>query len=474
MAEPDRETRELEGSRVALGRLFGPVAERSFAVRFWDGTTDAPPGRAPDFTLVLRHAGALRRAVLPPTDARMGEAFAGGHLDVEGDLEAVAGVAEALKAKFAGALGLLRLAATAAGLPRGDGTTPAGSAPPAGAGQRLRGRRHSRARDSDAIRYHYDVGNGFFRTFLDARMVYSCGYFPSGDETLDEAQEAKLDLICRKLRLREGERFLDIGCGWGALAVFAAERYGVDATGITLSPSQAKVARERVAEAGLGDRCRIEVRDYRALGASERFDKIASVGMVEHVGRAQLPTYFGHVERLLAPGGLFLNHGIVSLEPTPRGVRQAMRRRLARRHSFIQRFVFPDSELVSPGEVIGPGERAELELRDVESLREHYATTLRHWVRRLESNKERAVLETRESTYRVWRLYMAASAHLFSSAKIGVIQALWAKRDARGEVDLPASRADLYRHTWNATARSRAEPSVRPAVASLVEQGRRA
>lgn len=436
---------ELGRTRKVLERIFGPPAERSFAVRFWDGTTDAPADGAPEFVLVLRHPGALRRALLPPTDRHMGGAFVDGDIDIEGDVEAAAAVAHKLKGRAGSPLGLLRLAAGAARLPRDNGTGRDRTPQPRSGGRRPAGARHSQARDAAAVRYHYDVGNRFFEIFLDTRMVYSCGYFSRGDETLDEAQEAKLDLICRKLRLREGDRLLDIGCGWGSLVAFAAERYGVEATGVTLSPAQAEVARQRVAEAGLTDRCRIEVCDYRQLEETARFDKISSVGMVEHVGRARLATYFQHVQRVLEPGGLFLNHGIVSLEPHAGGLRRAGRRWLVRRHSFIQRFVFPDSELVSPADVIRPGEVTGLEPRDVESLREHYATTLRHWVRRLEAGSDRAVREAGEGTYRVWRLYMAASAHLFASSRLGVIQALWGKPHADGRLPLPASRADLYR-----------------------------
>lgn len=436
---------DLARTRKVLERIFGPPVERSFSVRLWDGTTDAPPhGREPEFTLVLRHPGALRAAFLPPTDRRMGEAFVRGHIDIEGDVEAAGAVAATLKERAAGPLGFLGLVGDALKLPRGNRGGDEESTPTPGP-RRATGARRSRARDAASVRYHYDVGNRFFEIFLDSRLAYSCGYFARGDETLDEAQEAKLDLICRKLRLREGDKFLDIGCGWGSLVTFAAERYGVRATGITLSVPQAEVARRRVAEAGLADRCRIEVVDYRDLDGAEPFAKIASVGMVEHVGRAKLPTYFGQVERSLEPGGLFLNHGIVALEPDGGGLRRRARRWLARRNSFIQSFVFPDSELVSPAEVIRPGELVGLELRDVESLREHYAATLRHWVRRLEAGRDRAVLEAGEQTYRVWRLYMAASAHAFASGRIGIVQALWGKPQADGRLPLPATREDLYR-----------------------------
>jgi len=455
-AEPDRkegrsshaQASELESARRLLEDLFGPPAERSFAVRFWDGTTDSPPKHpGPAFTLVLHTPGALRRAFLLPTDRRMGESFVRGDVDIEGDLEAAAGLADEVKARGRGPFGFVSLLARAAELRRG--VAHASRVGPSLPHTRLtsRGSRHSRARDSAAVRFHYDVGNEFFRVFLDSRLVYSCAYFARGDETLDDAQEAKLDLICRKLRLRPGDQLLDIGCGWGSLVEFAARRYGVHATGITLSHAQAEIARRRIAEAHLQDRCRIELRDYRDLDESQPFGKIASVGMIEHVGRPNLRQYFEKVARLLEPGGLFLNHGIVSLAPTAGGLSGALRRWLDRRTSFIQAFVFPDSELVSPAEVIRPGEVAGLELRDVESLREHYATTLRHWVRRLEAERARAVSEAGESTYRVWRLYMAASAHLFASGRLGIVQALWGKPDRDGRLRLPLTRQDLYGRT---------------------------
>lgn len=433
----------LHKTRAALEDLFGPIRERLFSVRFWDGTVDRPDGPS-EFTLELRHPGALRAALLPPTSRRMGEAFVRGDIDLQGDLEAAAAVAERLGDRARNPLELLRLARDVARLPRRRAPKGDRASLPDPRGRRGEGGLHSRSRDAASVRHHYDVGNRFFETFLDTRLIYSCAVFANGDETLDEAQEAKLRLICRKLRLREGDTFLDIGCGWGGLVLYAARRYGVSATGITLSVPQAEVARRRISEAGLEDRCRIEIRDYRDAEGLGRFRKIASVGMVEHVGRKNLTTYFRRVEGLLEQGGLFLNHGIVALRPPGHGPARRIRRWLARRTSFIQHFVFPDSELVNPADVIVPGERAGLELRDVESLREHYATTLRRWVSRMEAGRDRAITEVGERTYRMWRLYMAASARLFETGRIGIIQALWGKADADGRLPLPRTRADLY------------------------------
>jgi cyclopropane-fatty-acyl-phospholipid synthase len=299
-------------------------------------------------------------------------------------------------------------------------------------------------RDRQAVRFHYDVGNDFYALWLDRRMIYSCAYFERGDEDLDTAQEAKLDLVCRKLRLAPGERMLDVGCGWGALILHAAKHYGVSALGITLSESQARLARERIAAAGVSDRCRVEIRDYRQLSEDQAFDKIASVGMVEHVGGRRLDEYFARLHRVLAPRGLLLNHGIISIGASrPERLRQRMAARLWRRNAFIERYVFPDGRLVPAASVIGSAERAGFETRDVESLRDHYTTTLRHWTRRLEARKADAAAIVGERTLRVWRLYMAASAYGFRVGRIGVLQTLLAKPDMDGNAGLPRTRGDL-------------------------------
>jgi cyclopropane-fatty-acyl-phospholipid synthase len=306
-------------------------------------------------------------------------------------------------------------------------------------------RRHSRRRDATAVRHHYDVGNDFYALWLDARRIYSCAYFVTGTEDIDAAQEAKLEHICRKLRLRAGERLLDVGCGWGGLLEYASTRHGVSGVGITLSQPQAEAARERLAAAGVSDRVRIEVRDYRDLPAEWRFDKVVSVGMREHVGAPRLAGYFAAVERVLEPGGLFLDHGLVRGGHEPR---QTMMSRLAswlwQRGEFIERYVFPDGELVPLGELIADAEPAGLEARDVENLREHYERTLQCWVQRLERVHDAAVALVGEHTYRVWRLYMAATRLGFRSGRLTLIQTLYAKPHPDGRVEIPATRADLY------------------------------
>src|SRR3990170_73636 len=301
-----------------LTLLFGPP--RDYAIRLWNGAVVGAAGSR--FVLALNHPGALRRMLIPPTDLNLGEAYVRNDFDVEGDLEAaIAAMVRAVTTRRP-AREWARLAVQALLLPR---TLRSVSAPPRA---RLSGPLHSLDRDRAAVRHHYDVGNDFYALWLDRRMVYSCAYFPAGTEELDAAQEAKLEHLCRKLRLQPGERLLDIGCGWASLVMYAAQRYGVQALGVTLSEPQARWAQPRIAEAGIQDRCRVEFCDYREV-AEEPFDKVVSVGTFEHVGRSRLPDYFGRAWALLRPGGLFLNHGI-SGRPVP-----PIWRRLGRRAGIV-------------------------------------------------------------------------------------------------------------------------------------------
>ncbi len=420
--------RDLRIARAVLAELFGAPETRGFAVRLWDGSVEPPVGTS-RFTMAIAGPAALRRMFLPPTESRLAEAFLRGDFDVEGDLEAATGLAEALAPCFSSPPRLVRVLLRLLTLPH-DGSPPA--ARPWHA-YRARGLPHSRQRDARAVRFHYDVGNDFFALWLDRRMIYSCAYFPTGREDLDGAQEAKLEHICRKLRLRRGERLLDVGCGWGGLVIYAAERHGVEALGVTLSEPQAALARRRIAEAGLAERCRVEVRDYRDIPDEPVFDKAVSVGMVEHVGRARLPEYFRRICRALVPGGLFLNHGIVAPRTQARPGR-----------GFIERHVFPDGDPTPLDVILRAAEPAGFEVRDVENLREHYAQTLRHWVGRLERRHAEAARLVGEATYRVWRLYMAGSAHAFATGRLGVVQALLARPDAEGRARVSPTRADLY------------------------------
>jgi len=427
--------------RAVLTALFGEPHQRGFDVKFWDGAIDHG-ARAP-FTLVLNRPAALRRMLLPPNEMSIVESYIAGDVDIEGSMEAGSNLGEAIGGRLHSPLAVARLVRLVAGLPGQAEDDLADIRFPEHA--RKLGPRHTPVRDAAAIHYHYDVGNDFYKLWLDRRMVYSCAYFRTAEDSLDTAQEAKLDLICRKLRLKPGERFLDIGCGWGGLIMHAAEHYGVDATGITLSQNQAALAQERIERAGLGDRCRVAIRDYRTLNADDGYDKISSIGMIEHVGESHLPVYFDSAFRALKPGGLFMNHGIVSLsEPRPRPLREKIFRKFWRADAFIDTYVFPDGKLTAAHEVIAAAEGAGFEVRDVESLREHYAMTLRHWVRRLEEKSAAATEQVGVHHFRIWRLYMAASANAFAKANINIIQTLLAKPDAHGKSNIPLTREDVY------------------------------
>ncbi len=428
------EDRAVTHSRSFLQALLGSYHPRDFAVRFWDGSTwEADPGRRARFTLALKHPGSLRAMFWPPTDLTVGEAYIYDDFDIEGEIDGVFALADHVLGQGWGLTEQLGYALQLWSLP------PANTRARQERAARLRGAQHSKQRDRQAITYHYDVSNDFYAFWLDRRMVYSCAYFASGSDDLDMAQERKLDYICRKLRLRPGERLLDIGCGWGGLIIHAAQHYGVEACGITLSQRQAELAAERIRGAGLEDRCRVEVRDYRELTAHGSYDKLASVGMFEHVGKAGLPEYFACAQRVLRPGGVFLNHGI-AYRPA-HVVRRGPSWRS--RATFTNRYVFPDGELVPIGTAVGLAEAAGFEVRDVESLREHYVLTLGQWVRRLEAQHEAAARIADEVIYRTWRAYMAAAAYGFKSDHLTVFQTLLVK-PVHGRSGLPLTRTDWY------------------------------
>ena len=395
----------------------------------WDGTQwpDATPRQV---TVVLNHPGALRAMFLPGNEVALGEAYLHDDFDIEGDIEAVFSVAEGLLEAVSNWTTKLHLAYRLLRLPTGRRTRSSSRGP-----AQLNGEEHSIKRDRKAVTYHYDVSNDFYSLWLDDRMVYSCAYFESSDEDIETAQARKLDYICRKLRLKPGQRLLDIGCGWGGLVIHAARRYGVDALGITLSQPQAELANARIASAGLAHRCRVEELDYREMDELGTYDALVSVGMFEHVGQALLPTYFAQAWQLLRPGGVFLNHGIAKRATEP----------ATPSRTFSNTYVFPDGELVPISTTLRLAEGAKFEVRDVESLREHYALTLRHWVRRLEAHHQEALRYVDEPTYRVWRLFMSGSAHGFSVGRLNVYQALLVKPGPGGQSRLPLGRADWYR-----------------------------
>ncbi len=423
---------------VGAGRL----AQLPLAVRFWDGSClpgAATRGHRHDRpTLVATEPRAIAHLLHDPGQLGLARAWVDGSLTVRGDLEdvlALRGTMPEVRLSPRDRLRLLAAALRAAGPrvlripPRPSIEAAVGRRPRLRGDDRKGGRRHSLRRDRAAVRHHYDISNEFYRLVLGPTMTYSCGYFSSPDDTLDEAQEHKLDLICRKLQLAPGERLLDIGCGWGSLVLHAAAHYGVRAVGITLSEPQAQLGRDRAREAGLEDRVDISVADYRELSDGP-YEKIASVGMYEHVGRAELGHYVRCVDRLLAPGGLFLNHGIARLyseQPTS--------------DTFISRYVFPDGELHPLGDLIGELAAAGLEVRDVESLRDHYPTTLRRWAANLEARREEAIRLAGPERERAWTLYMLASAQAFERGEITVYQVLSARPG--GSPRLPVDRVQL-------------------------------
>lgn len=443
--EPPGADPPLDHARAVMALVFGPVATRTFDIRYWNGSVEHGGASTTGFRLGVNRPGALRRMLLPPSELSIVESYLSGDVDIDGELESAMGLADEIGARVKSPRVLAQLLRHLVALPKRDAADDVRVARSDTVVEPV-GKPHEPSRDRAAIRFHYDVGNDFYALWLDRRMVYSCAYYRSDTDSIDEAQLAKIDLICRKLRLRPGQRLLDVGCGWGALIIHAVQHYGVSALGITLSDAQASLARERIAAAGLTDRCRVEIRDYRALPPEMQFDRIASVGMIEHVGGDHLAAYFAALFRALVPGGLLLNHGIVSLkEALPRGPVAWVADRIWRRDAFIHQYVFPDGKLTSFRAVIAAAEAEGFETRDVESLREHYALTLRAWVARLLANQDRAIALTSQRIFRIWRLYMTASAYAFAHGRINVLQTLLAKPDAEGHVELPRTREDIYR-----------------------------
>jgi cyclopropane-fatty-acyl-phospholipid synthase len=376
-------------------------------MKLWNGrnVTLAPN---PTVTIEIPDVSALRYFV-PPDLAKLGEAFVDGHIRAEGSIHDLFRLAQELSRGVA--------AGTRAGF------------------HSLR--RHSRASDRRAIQYHYDVSNEFYSLFLDRRMVYSCAYYRSDADTLDQAQAQKLDHILNKLMVRPGESFLDIGCGWGALIVRAAQKYGARARGVTLSENQFEYVRDLIRAEGLEDRCTVELRDYRDLPEAEPFDKIASVGMFEHVGLKQLPGYFRKMWALLKDDGLALNHGITSSDVESRETEGGA-------GAFINRYVFPDGELAHVSLTLKEMAAAGFEVVDVESLRRHYARTCHVWADRLESNRARAIAVAGEKRFRIWGIYLAGCAYAFSEGWINIYQALACKATAGGHSPLPLTRDYMY------------------------------
>ena len=424
-------TRTVDGTvadalEPLLCRIFGDGV--AVEMRFWDGSSF---GNASVGVVHFKRPDALRRIVWSPDELGLARAYVAGDVDIEGDM---VDMLRALQVGVDGDLStLLRAAPELVKVTRSVGGFGARPKPPA---EEVvpHGIRHSLQRDRVAVGHHYDVGNDFYRLVLGPSMTYSCARFTTPDASLEDAQSAKHELICRKLGLdrpRAGERrrrLLDVGCGWGAMVIHAATEYDVDAVGVTISTEQAAYARQRVEELGLGDRVEIRVQDYREVDDGP-YEAISSIGMAEHVGHRRMPTYFERLYGLLAPGGRLLNHAIGSVGGS----------RLGRR-SFVNRYVFPDGELLDIADTARTMEQAGFEVRDVENLREHYDRTLRCWVANLERHWDEAVDLVGEARSRVWLLYMSGSVNGFEDGGIQIYQTLGVRLHEGGGSDMPATR----------------------------------
>lgn len=390
--------RRLEATRVPL------------VVELWNGQR---LGEDTCAAVRLRlHQIASLKALADPSLGSLARAYVEEKLDLEGDIRDI--------------------------LTLGDRLCNAGDCTPKNGPDGWKWWRHTRTRDRKNIQYHYDVSNEFYGLWLDRRRVYSCAYFKTPDMGLDAAQEAKLDHICRKLALQPGERFLDIGCGWGGLILHAAQQYGVQAEGITLSEEQHDYVEQQIKALGLAGRVAVRRMDYRDLQETGAYDKIASVGMFEHVGRANLDTYFERIAALLKPGGLVLNHGITMAEPAANGLGSGIA-------EFIEDYVFPGGELVHASEVLRAASGSGLECLDAENLRPHYGKTLWHWVTRLEAHAAEARQLIGEQKYRIWRIYMGGSAYAFDHGWMELWQVLAGKGVAGAQPNYPFRRDFIYR-----------------------------
>ena len=444
-SRPDRAARQTEVARGLVEELARGLALDA-RVRLWDGTL-LPLGPAANGPLIIRIAGpgVLGSLIRRPTLDNVIRHYALKMIDFEGG--SLIDLGEQLNAK--GARGRLRSISKAKVLRAlsAFAFTPAETSriEHAFAGENT-GRDASKRDNTAFIQFHYDVGNAFYALFLDPQMQYSCAYYKDWDTSLEQAQRDKLEMICRKLRLKPGERFLDIGCGWGGLACHAARHHGVHAHGITLSKEQLAFAQEKVERLGLQDSVTLELRDYQSLDGS--FDKIASIGMYEHIGLANIPGYMKTVRRVLSPDGLFLNHAIsrrARRPVSPWNVWGQMRaNRMRPEQKAMAKYIFPGGELDDIGHTVAAMELAGFEVHDVEAWRRHYARTTRLWCERLTARREAAIALVGEEKYRIWIAYLAGCSLAFARGTLRIYQTL-ASRSAKGASPLPPTRSDLYR-----------------------------
>jgi cyclopropane-fatty-acyl-phospholipid synthase len=413
---------------MALADVFEKVAGPDAPVEFraYDGSQAGSPG-APPVRITVKSQTAVKYLAQAPGSMGLARAYVSGHIDVDGDMyTALARMASVQRVKLSVAerLDLLR----ELGGPRV--LWPRIPPPPQEVRVRRRsltGRRHSRGRDATAISHHYDVSNTFYEWVLGPSMAYTCACFPSEDATLEEAQWYKHDLVARKIGLQSGMRLLDVGCGWGGMVMHAAREYGVHALGVTLSQQQAQWAQQAIADAGLSDLAEVRHLDYRDV-TETGFDAVSSIGLTEHIGKAQLPSYFAFLHGKLKPEGRLLNHCITRIDDTEPARRTA---------GFIYRYVFPDGELEAPGYLVSLMHDAGFEVRHEENLREHYAKTLAGWCANLDQHWDEALAEVGEGTARVWRLYMAGSRLGFERNQIQLHQVLGVKTSENGQSGLP-------------------------------------
>lgn len=396
----------------------GPIAIQLWSGCVFKGLSDTK------CVLQIHHPGVLRDLILYRDLIKLAEAYIDEHIDVSGDIETLFQLESYFNSLRLGLSNRLHLLFSALQLP---------SLNKINHDKRIKAGKKQQNNSRQAISHHYDVGNDFYRLWLDRNMVYSCAYFNDAKQGLDQAQQDKLDYICRKLRLENGQTLLDIGCGWGALAIWAAKHYGVNVHGITLSEEQHRLANNQIKKRGLESKIKIELMDYRDLSNNAQYDRIVSVGMFEHIGIKNFPVYFNKVKQLLKPGGLFLNHGITIKDNL---LKSPLKR-------FINQYIFPDGELARISDVNDAMEKAGFEIIDVESLRRHYALTLRQWVRSLEENKQLAIGLTSSETFRLWKLYMSGFAYYFDEGTVNLHQILLAHQ--HDKLTIPLRREDMYR-----------------------------